>query len=116
MADVACNSCHSIHKAPGNAKSLLAKRQADLCYGCHSSVRDQFSMPFKHRVNEGFIQCTDCHNPHGAFNPTWNMAARPRMTDQAEANEEPCLKCHVDKRGPFIYEHASVRIEGCERC
>jgi hypothetical protein len=21
-------------------------------------------MPFHHRVNEGLIQCTDCHNPH----------------------------------------------------
>ena len=113
--DVVCSNCHSIHRA-ATPKFLLARRQTDLCYSCHSSVRAQFSMPFKHRVNEGFMQCTDCHNPHGAFNPTWNMAARPRMTDQAQANEEPCLKCHVDKRGPFVYEHASVRVEGCERC
>ena len=28
-------------------------------------------------------------------------------------NEQPCLKCHVNKRGPFVYEHASVRVEGC---
>jgi DmsE family decaheme c-type cytochrome len=31
-------------------------------------------------------------------------------------NEEPCLKCHVDKRGPFVFEHASVRVEGCTAC
>jgi DmsE family decaheme c-type cytochrome len=73
-------------------------------------------MPFKHRVNEGFIQCTDCHNPHGAMAATWNMAARPRMVDQAQGNEEPCLKCHIDKRGPFVYEHAGVRVDGCETC
>ena len=31
-------------------------------------------------------------------------------------NEEPCLKCHQDKRGPFIFEHAAVRVDGCESC
>jgi len=113
--DVVCTNCHSIHSAPA-PKFLLAKQQTELCYGCHSSVRAQFSMPFKHRVNEGSVQCTDCHNPHGSFAATWNMAARPRMVDQVEGNEEPCLKCHVDKRGPFVYEHAAVRVEGCETC
>jgi DmsE family decaheme c-type cytochrome len=115
LRDIVCTSCHSIHSSPA-PKFLLAKQQTDLCYGCHSSVRAQFSMPFKHRVNEGFMQCTDCHNPHGAPAATWNMAARPRMVDQAEGNEEPCLKCHIDKRGPFVYEHAAVRVDGCETC
>ena len=113
--DVVCTNCHSIHKSP-TPKFLLAKRQTDLCYSCHSSVRAQFSMPFKHRVNEGVVECTDCHNPHGASAPTWRMASRPRMVDQAEANEEPCLGCHADKRGPFVYEHAAVRVEGCKSC
>jgi DmsE family decaheme c-type cytochrome len=113
--DVVCSNCHSIHK-PQTPKFLLAKRQTDLCYTCHASVRSQFSMPFKHRVNEGVVQCTDCHNPHGGVAPTWRMAARPRMMDLAQANEEPCLKCHTDKRGPFVFEHAPARIEGCETC
>ena len=115
MAEVACNSCHSIHRSP-TQKFLLAKKQADLCYGCHDAIRAQFSMPSKHRVNEGFMQCSDCHNPHGGFAPTWRMGDRPRMMEQALFNEEPCLKCHADKRGPFVFEHAPVRVEGCETC
>jgi DmsE family decaheme c-type cytochrome len=115
QADVACTSCHSIHRSPV-PKFLLAKQQAELCYGCHAPVRAQFSMPFKHRVNEGFMQCSDCHNPHGSFAPTWRMGQRPRMVEQAQFNEEPCLKCHADKRGPFAFEHAPVRVEGCEIC
>ncbi|MBV8812232.1 MAG: hypothetical protein JO033_26485 [Acidobacteriaceae bacterium] len=31
-------------------------------------------------------------------------------------NEEACLKCHIDKRGPFTFEHPPVRVEGCEMC
>ena len=73
-------------------------------------------MPFKHRVNEGFMNCTDCHNPHGTFAPTWGMADGPHMVARAEGNEEPCLKCHADKRGPFAYEHPPVRVEGCGVC
>jgi DmsE family decaheme c-type cytochrome len=115
LHDVSCNNCHSIHHSQ-TPKYLLARQQRDLCYQCHAGIRAQFDMPFKHRVNEGVIQCSDCHNPHGTFSPTWAMGQRPRMVEQAVTNEEACLKCHVDKRGPFVYEHAPVRIDGCETC
>jgi DmsE family decaheme c-type cytochrome len=115
LNNVVCTNCHSIHRSP-TPKYLLASNQTELCYSCHQPVRAQFDMPFKHRVNEGFMACTDCHNPHGAFAPTWRMAARPRMVDQALGNEEPCLKCHAEKRGPFVFEHPSVRVDGCETC
>ncbi|HTS31689.1 MAG TPA: DmsE family decaheme c-type cytochrome [Bryobacteraceae bacterium] len=115
LRDVACNSCHSIHHSP-TPKYLLARKQSDLCYSCHATIRAQFDMPSKHRVNEGFMQCTDCHNPHGAFPPTWSMGQRPRMIEQSLGNEDACLKCHVDKRGPFVYEHPSVQVEGCQIC
>ena len=115
LNSVACLQCHSIHK-PTTPKFLLAKSQPGLCYGCHIDIRAQFSMPFKHSVDQGFMACSDCHNPHGTFPPAWRMAARPGMVDQALANEEACLKCHSDKRGPFAFEHPPVRVEGCEMC
>jgi DmsE family decaheme c-type cytochrome len=115
LAGVTCTSCHSIHHSP-SPRFLLARKQTELCYGCHANIRAQFEMPSKHRVNEGFMECSDCHNPHGAFAPTWRMSDHPRMVEQALSNEEPCLKCHVDKRGPFVFEHPPVRVEGCEVC
>ncbi|MFN7922651.1 MAG: DmsE family decaheme c-type cytochrome [Bryobacteraceae bacterium] len=115
QANVVCSNCHSIHKA-ATPKLLLAKKQTDLCYGCHANIRAQFSMPFKHRVNEGFMNCSDCHNPHGTPSPSWRMGSRPRMVATAADGEEPCLRCHTDKRGPFAFEHAAVRVDGCEAC
>ena len=115
LNDVSCTNCHSIHKST-TPKALLAKSQPELCYGCHITQRAEFSMPFKHRVNEGFMKCSDCHNPHGASTPTWRMASRPSMINQSPANEEACLSCHFDKRGPFAFEHPPVRVEGCESC
>jgi DmsE family decaheme c-type cytochrome len=114
-ADVVCSNCHSVHKSQ-TPKFLLAKQQKDLCYSCHASIRAQFEMPVKHRVNEGVIQCTDCHNPHGSFAAAWGTGLSSALVTTALDNEEPCLKCHIDKRGPFVYEHASVRVEGCEGC
>jgi hypothetical protein len=31
-------------------------------------------MLFKHRVNEGTVKCTDCHNAHWTFAPTWRTS------------------------------------------
>ena len=114
-ADVVCSSCHSIHK-PQTPKFLLAKLQRDLCYQCHATVRAQFDMPVKHRVNEGIIQCSDCHNPHGTFATTWRTGVRPRMVDQTRTGDEACINCHRDKAGPFVFEHATLRVDGCESC
>ncbi len=116
QADIVCTNCHSIHNSKAPRFLLAKQQQSELCYSCHTSVKAQFSMPFKHRVNEGSVQCTDCHNPHGTFAATWGMGARTHLVDQKEGNEEACLKCHADKRGPFVYEHASIRIDGCQTC
>ncbi|HYO82399.1 MAG TPA: DmsE family decaheme c-type cytochrome, partial [Bryobacteraceae bacterium] len=115
LAGIRCNSCHSIH-ASATPKYLLPRTQAQLCYNCHPGVRAQFNMPFKHRVNEGFMTCTDCHNPHGAMAPVSRMGVRPRMVESTASGEQPCLRCHVDLRGPFLFEHAAVRVDGCESC
>ncbi len=85
---------------------LLRINQPKLCYGCHQDIEAQFQLPVRHRVNEGLIQCTDCHNPHGSLT-TKSLRA---------AGTEACYTCHVEKRGPFVFEHAPVRVEGCTAC
>ena len=114
-AEVSCTSCHSIHHSKG-VKSLLANEQREVCYDCHRGVQARFELPFKHRVNEGAIDCTDCHNPHGAPTATWATAQSPRMVSHAFGNDIACVKCHTDKRGPFVHEHPPVRVEGCPTC
>ncbi len=66
--DVSCVSCHSPHHAK-ESEFLLVKAQPELCYTCHLQQKAQFDMPFHHRVNEGLIQCSDCHNVHGTVGP-----------------------------------------------
>ena len=112
---IACTSCHSVHHS-ATPKFLLAKKQNETCYGCHANIRAQFEMPSHHRINEGFMQCTDCHNPHGAFTATDGMGVHPTMVERASGSNPPCLKCHVDKRGPFVFEHPGVRVDGCQTC
>ena len=92
---MACTSCHSIHRAQ-SVHALLRKPQTALCEECHTDVRAQFAMPFKHRVEEGVIACTDCHNPHGSFAPTWAMCrSRPRHSrashgERGALSQVPC--------------------------
>jgi DmsE family decaheme c-type cytochrome len=106
---VACVACHSVHKT--DQESLVARKASTInqrCAACHASVWAGFQKPYKHRLPEGAMSCVDCHNPHGS--------TVLGMRQTFAANEPGCLKCHGDKRGPFAYEHAPVRLEGCTSC
>jgi DmsE family decaheme c-type cytochrome len=105
-ADVGCTSCHSVHAS--KEEKLLKAAQPGLCFQCHGETRPQFSMPFHHKVNEGAVTCNDCHDVHGSF-------ANSNLKSTADQNAV-CTKCHMDKRGPFIFEHAAVKGEGCLSC
>lgn len=105
--DVACTSCHDPHFAKVTEK-LLRQSQPKLCYECHGEVRTEFSMPFHHRVPEGVMKCTDCHSQHGGVNP--------RLLRAAVASDQICFRCHSDKRGPYVFEHAPAKVEGCQIC
>jgi DmsE family decaheme c-type cytochrome len=106
-ANVSCVSCHSVHNGEDKAQ-LLKASQPTLCFQCHADQKAQFNMPIHHRVNEGLVKCTDCHDVHGTFGPN-NL----RTTEDQNA---VCTKCHTDIRGPFTYEHAPVKTEGCLAC
>jgi DmsE family decaheme c-type cytochrome len=106
-AGVSCTSCHSVH-AFATETSLLKVAQPQLCYGCHADVKGTFAMPFHHPVPEGAVNCSDCHDVHGTFQQN-NLRA---TVDQNLI----CTKCHVETRGPFVYEHAAVKAEGCMGC
>ena len=102
--------CHSVHKH--GPEGLVTRRPAELnalCAQCHQSVWASFQKPYKHPVAQGAMSCVDCHNPHGSVLPA-------AMMRTANANEPGCFKCHSDKRGPFVFEHAPVRLEGCTAC
>lgn len=106
-AGVTCTSCHSVHGAKVKTAQLREK-DPGLCFSCHAKEKASFMKPFHHRVNEGLVKCSDCHNVHGG-----NVEHQLRSTG---AQDAVCFKCHTEKRGPFVYEHAPVKTEGCSAC
>jgi DmsE family decaheme c-type cytochrome len=107
LNQVGCTSCHSIHTAKVK-KSLLTASSPTLCYQCHTDTRAEFNRPFRHKVNEGLLQCNDCHNVHGT--------TLPRQLRTSASQDQVCFKCHTEKKGPFVYEHMPVKAEGCSSC
>jgi DmsE family decaheme c-type cytochrome len=105
--DVSCVSCHSPHHAK-EQEFLLVRAQPELCYTCHLQQKAQFDMPFHHRVNEGLVQCSDCHNVHGTVGP--------KQVRTSSTQDAVCFKCHIDKQGPFVFEHAPIKVDGCQSC
>jgi DmsE family decaheme c-type cytochrome len=106
-AGVGCTSCHSIHAGDTEAQ-LLKASQPKLCFQCHTDVKPAFDMPFHHKVNEGLVKCSDCHDVHGTF-------GNNNIRSTADQNAI-CTKCHMENRGPFVYEHPAVKAEGCLGC
>ena len=105
---VSCTTCHSPHNST-DVNFLLVKSQTTLCFGCHTAQKAEFARPFRHRVEVGLIQCSDCHNPHGT--------ATGGQVRTAAGQYAVCTKCHTDTMGPFVFEHAPVKTdEGCLSC
>jgi DmsE family decaheme c-type cytochrome len=108
-AMVNCLTCHSIHKFEPRVPHLLATRQLSLCAMCHSTQVASFrNKPYAHRLGRGGMECSSCHEPHG----------RPGRESlrTTRAGEMPCLGCHVEKRGPFVFQHAAGVAGDCITC
>lgn len=127
--DVGCTDCHSSHGSPlpnskadsityvGDvtrqnpgiaSKAMLRQNEPQLCMGCHTETKAQFTKPFHHKVLEGTMNCSSCHNAHGGF--------ESKQTKLSVGADAACIKCHGDKQGPFAFEHAPLKTEGCATC
>lgn len=116
---VKCTDCHNPHPS-SSVPSLVnlshtsvdrSKRlpmsvdDPTVCYKCHQDVFALTQLPSHHPIREGKMTCSDCHDSHG----------------QAEGNLKSdtvnmvCYRCHADKQGPFVYQHAPVE-EDCSIC
>ncbi|MEZ5427082.1 MAG: DmsE family decaheme c-type cytochrome [Pyrinomonadaceae bacterium] len=127
--NVGCTDCHTAHGAeshptqigsvtlaginsdnkPGTGTlAMLKVSEPQLCLSCHNEMKAQFSQPFHHKVLEGQMKCSDCHNAHGEF--------ELKNARLAVGGDAACVKCHTDKKGPFVYEHLPITVEGCATC
>jgi DmsE family decaheme c-type cytochrome len=108
-AAVNCLTCHSIHSADPQSEALVAKPTTALCGDCHSTqVATMQSKPYAHRLGRGGVECTTCHEPHG------RVAKSALRTTRAD--EAPCVGCHADKRGPFVFQHGALAVGECTTC
>lgn len=115
LAGLSCTDCHGIHSRSGWAHDLDDDGAFDtqrisgvsaLCVDCHEDVGTEFALNERHRLQEGILDCTSCHDPH-------EPATRTHL---AGFKDQQCVTCHADKEGPFVFEHGSVQAEGCTAC
>lgn len=103
-SDVSCFDCHQLHR--GSTQKVSRQQTADLCLGCHQEIKAELTLTSHHPVLEGKVTCTDCHNPHGSLQESLLRGSTVKET---------CTRCHMEKQGPFVYEHADV-TEKCTNC
>lgn len=117
QAGLTCSGCHSQHGADEASTALLRHPvqaagltgltgSSALCVDCHAETASDFAFNERHRLIEGILECTSCHDPH----------ARENRSLLGGFRQAQCASCHNDKSGPFIFEHAASRVEGCTAC
>lgn len=110
---VSCWSCHegsALHGDGGGggsrATSAAAHGTWDLCTSCHGPTRAEFRLQYRHPVEEGIVDCTDCHDVHGREAET---------VVERQGHSSTCVGCHHEQRGPYLFEHLATE-EGCVSC
>lgn len=94
MAGLSCDNCHSFH-----AEGIAVNQE--VCFDCHPQIKSKIMRSAHMPIREGKLVCSNCHLPHGGL--------------KTDVINETCYKCHTEKRGPFVWEHAPVR-ENCQTC
>ena len=105
---VFCDSCHAIHPADTPQPALLHDSPNAVCATCHAAQSNAFRRPYGHRLDRGGLECVSCHNPHGGSGEYSLVVNR--------AGEGPCVTCHAEKRGPFVFPHVSDVTGDCLTC
>lgn len=95
-----CVSCHKIHiKDP--KKDFMIPQDSKFCATCHQKHITAFNKSKHSKEMTKSIECFDCHNPHVPLE---------------EQKITACVKCHTDKKGPFLYPHGALEKKGCGVC
>ena len=104
LNNVSCVDCHKLHKGP--QQKVRREEVSELCYGCHPEVKMESNLFSHHPLREKKMSCIDCHDPHGTNQEKLLKGNTPKET---------CTRCHMEKQGPFAYEHGDVN-ENCANC
>lgn len=109
QAGVSCSDCHMVHDTSPPLRPTGFERMPSssaVCFECHEDTFAQFAFSERHRLAEGSVSCTSCHDPHGP----------DKRRHLAGFKQSECATCHADAEGPFVFEHAASRVEGCSSC
>jgi len=105
--NLSCTTCHSVHNPKSVNAQLQQASEIETCATCHQAQAMKITRTQHMPVTEGKMTCTSCHNPHGSTNV--------KLLKVGNWMNESCVSCHVEKRGPFLWEHAAGR-ESCITC
>jgi len=106
MRDVGCTGCHRVMEDHSPRGQLVKSTEIETCGTCHQQKRAAQLRSSHMPLREGKMSCSSCHNPHGTVTPALLKENSPN---------DNCFRCHTEKRGPFLWQHAPV-VENCMNC
>lgn len=104
LNDVSCFDCHKLHQGP--QQKVSREQMSELCFGCHPEIKAENNLFSHHPLREKKMACVDCHEVHGSVQ---------EKLLKGSTVKENCTRCHMEKQGPFVFEHGDV-TENCANC
>jgi Cytochrome c552 len=108
---MSCFSCHSMHKEPGDARSLdewasgqiaVGREGNGACLQCHRSLAADVAAHTKHRADSTGSSCYNCHMPFTTYGLLKTIRSHQISSPSVQATLQTgrpnaCNLCHLDK-------------------
>jgi DmsE family decaheme c-type cytochrome len=93
-----------------------AAEDAQSCSPCHGEIAQQLRA-HPHTSSGKPVSCSDCHAVGSSHlsGPREAPLSAQKPLSVPEQNAA-CARCHASDAGPFVHEHAVVKVEGCASC
>jgi predicted CXXCH cytochrome family protein len=110
--ELACVSCHSMHKSDPDKQIKEGMNGNEACFSCHQEYRKTLAEHTHHRADSSGSLCYNCHMPYTSYGLLRGVRShlidRPTVAAGLKTGRpNACNLCHLDKTLKWTSNHLS---------
>jgi predicted CXXCH cytochrome family protein len=110
--ELACVTCHSMHKSDPDKQLKDGMNGNQACLGCHQNFQTNLSAHTHHANDSSGSLCYNCHMPYTSYGLLRGIRShqieRPTIASTLKAGRpNACNLCHLDKTLRWTAQHLS---------
>ncbi len=111
--ELACVTCHSMHKSDPDKQLKEGLRGNQVCFTCHRQYQKNLAEHTHHGAESSGSLCYNCHMPYTAYGLLRGVRShqidRPTVLATVKTGRpNACNQCHLDKTLKWTAQHLSA--------